>query len=354
MAQRQTIVAWVIVGFSAGVCGCGPGVDTSFDPAKPPVALRQDNLTVNPSAGPVTYVTVRNLRPVPYEGKLSVTFPAEWKASPIERAIALEPREIKRVPVAIEKAVDLAANRYGFEITAVGGGHTVRSKQTVVCASAPYYKPVIDGEIAEWRDSIPIGFVTGGRKTVVRTYWNRRNFCLCVEVQEEALTPYAGGKAPFDAVQFAIAPRKVTTPASPGARAGRYEFLVAQSPGGARCFQLIAPGAKLAEAARARPIAPLAFEAAKVAVKRAGDVTRYEIAIPFKSLATMRPTTGREFHFSLLVHDAGGPLRDLGSVMNLAETDRKPLAWCLWPGGSRPERPPFDSMIEWGFCSSIH
>jgi hypothetical protein len=48
----------------------------------------------------------------------------------------------------------------------------------------------------------------------------------------------------------------------------------------------------------------------------------------------MKPEAGREFCFSLTVHDPDGTgPRDLGSVMN------------LWPG---------QRQFEFGFCSSIH
>ena len=359
MMQKSAVATLILAAMAAGVCGCGPGSGSGtadlpvYDPSQPPVTVRAENFVVTPSTGPVTHVAVHNPWSSPYEGKLSAAFPAGWKATPAAHVVKLTPGQMKRFPFAIEKAVDVEANRYTVQITVANEARTFTRSQTVVAASAPYYKPVIDGDIAEWKDSMPIEFVTGGKKTVVRTYWNRRSFCLCVEVQEDTLTGRTDGKKPFDAVQFAIATRKVTTSDSPDAQAGRYEFLVADSADGARCFQLLAPGDTLAQAAKPRALGA-AVAAAEVAVKRVGDVTRYEVAIPFKSIKTMRPTTGREFHFSVLVHDAGVSLRDLGSVMNLPESARKPLAWSRWPGASFGKTPPFESMIEWGLSSSIH
>ena len=367
MMQKSAVATLVLSVMAAGLCGCGPepvldpGSESfpapvalpAYEPSQPPVTVRAENFVVTPSTGPVTHVAVHNPWSSPYEGTLGVSLPSGWKATPDLHTVTLAPGQTKRFPFAIEKAVDVEANRYVVLIAAVGRGHKLIRRQTVVAASAPYYKPVIDGEVAEWKDSMPIDFVTGGKKTVVRTYWNRRNFCLCVEVQEDKLTVRTDGKTPFDAVQFAIAPREVTTSASPEAQGGRYEFLVAGGPDGARCFRLLAPGDTLGQAARPRALGE-ALAGAEVAVKRVADVTRYEVAVPFKSMKTMRPTTGREFHFSVLVHDAGVGLRDLGSVMNLAETARKPLAWSRWAGASFADKPPFDSMIEWGFSSSIH
>ena len=72
----------------------------------------------------------------------------------------------------------------------------------------------------------------------------------------------------------------------------------------------------------------------KAAVKREGNITRYEIGVPVKLMSEIKPEAGREFCFSLTVQDPDGTgPRDLGSVMN------------LWPG---------QRQFEFGFCSSIH
>jgi len=321
------------------------------------VAVRADNLTVTPSTGPVTHVAVRNLRNAAFEGTLRVTFPDGWRVERTERAISLGPWETQRVPFAIVKAVDVAANTYAYEITVTGGGTTLVSRQNVACTSAPYLKPTIDGDLTEWRDSIPVTFSTGGARTVVRTCWNRRNFCLAVEVTEAKLVGYSA-KAPggeIDAVQFALATRGATTAASEIEPARRYEFLVAAGGEKAVRFQLIAPGEKLSTTRQVRSLDALASEKVRAAVSRADGVTRYEIAVPFALLPQLRPTTGRELSFSLLVHDPDGVgLRDLGEVMRLPPERRQPLAWCRWRGAKWPKAIPFDGKIEWGLCSSIH
>ena len=120
-------------------------------------------------------------------------------------------------------------------------------------------------------------------------------------------------------------------------------------------FRLIAPGEKLSTARGVRALEGLACEKVQAVVSRADGVTRYEIAVPFALLPNLRPTTGREFCFSLLVHDPDGVgLRDLGEVMRLPPERRLPLAWCRWRGAKWPKTTPFDGKIEWGFCSSIH
>jgi hypothetical protein len=89
-------------------------------------------------------------------------------------------------------------------------------------------------------------------------------------------------------------------------------------------------------------------------VRRDGGVTRYELALNIRSMRPLRATPGREYCFSLLVHDPDGSgLRDLGSIMNLPPAESK-LCWSNWNGAKWPEKAPFDGKIEFGFCSSIH
>ncbi|MHC4253470.1 MAG: hypothetical protein ACYS9X_30500, partial [Planctomycetota bacterium] len=285
----------------------------------------------------------------PYRGTLKVGFPEGWKVTPAQHAVELGAGETKEYSYAIEHGSDRAANSYPVEITVEGSGRKTVSRQQVVCASAPYFKPAIDGKLTEWKDSIPITFTTNGRKTVVRLYWNKRRFCLAVEVEEDALV---GG----DAVQFALATLKAKTGTRDTDKAARFEFLVT-GPGraGGRCFGLMKPGDDLALARRPRELDPMRLEDAEVAVERSGGVTRYEVSVPFRPMRVLRPTPGREFCFSLLVHDPDGTgVRDLGEVMNLWQGQRNPLAWCSWRGVKWGKARPFDGKIEFGFCSSIH
>ncbi|KPK41912.1 MAG: hypothetical protein AMK72_14780, partial [Planctomycetes bacterium SM23_25] len=90
-------------------------------------------------------------------------------------------------------------------------------------------------------------------------------------------------------------------------------------------------------------------------VTRRDGVTYYECAIPMKAIPQIRPEPGREFCFSVLVHDPGGTgLRDWGEAAGLWPWQRSRLAWCAWQGATWPDDPPFDNKVEWGFCSSKH
>jgi hypothetical protein len=247
------------------------------------VRVRAQNFIVNPSTGPLTHIVVQNPTRRSVSGTLRVQFPDGWKVSPTERAIVLKPGETKKLPFAIEKGADVAANSYPVRIQF----GELNVQQHVVCASAPYFKPTIDGDLTEWKDSIPIACAG----TVVRTYWSSKQFALAVEVEEEKLTGKRG-------VEFSLA-------ASEDGK--RYAFFVG---------------------------ADGTCDGVTAVVKRDGKVTRYEIGVPFKLMPEIKPDAGREFLFSLVVHDPDGTgPRDIGTVMN-------PL--------------PGQRQFEFGFCSSIH
>ena len=90
-------------------------------------------------------------------------------------------------------------------------------------------------------------------------------------------------------------------------------------------------------------------------MKRHGDTTHYEWAIPFAAMPKIRPDIGREICVSVLVHDPDGTgLRDWGKAAGLWAEQRNPLAWCAWGSTTWGDNPPFDGKIEWGLCSSKH
>ena len=310
-----------------------------------------------PSTGPVTHVAVRNLLKTPYQGAVRLRLPKGWKTNPAERAVKLKPGETKRVPFAVEGGRDKAANTYPVDAVAVGGGKTVVHKQVVVCASAPYGKPKIDGKLGDWDDAIPVTFTARGRKTVVRTLWNKRQFCLAVEVEEvKHVTWRAKGAGKFDAVQFAIAPAAARTGTKETDVSTRCEFLLAGMSGlfaRDKVFALAKPGMPLAVTQEPRPLAALVAKNARVVVKRRGGTTVYECAVEASELPSIRMTVGREIRFSFLVHDPDDTgLRDWGQAAGLWPSQRNPLAWSQWEGMQWGKEAPFDSKTEWGLCSS--
>jgi len=318
-----------------GVSCCLFGVLTAADEG---LRLRMDNFTVMPSTGPVVNVLVENRSDKELEAVVQVRWPDGWKGAPKSRRVSLPAGETAVAPFTIEKAVDVAANRYPVTVEARVDGHTAVRTQQIVCATAPYLKPQLDGHLDDWKDAAPITFQPAGKATTVMTCWNRRQFCLAVRADQMT----------SGALQFALAP-------GTSGDAGRFEFVVVvpEKDGPAKCYQLLNPGDDLAMAEKVRPLADLECETLEAHVTRDGAAMCIELAAPVKSLPGLRPTPGRAFRFSLLVHTQDG-LRDLGSVMNLWEDQRSPRSWCRWEGAKFGPIPPFDSNIEFGFSSSIH
>jgi len=340
----------------------GPGRVVAAAPASSPksepVALRVESFTVPPSSQPLVFVVAKNLRDVPYQGSLTIKAPEGWRLAPFERQLTLKPGETRRVPFTVERGSSVQSNSYPVEVSATGAGATVVRKQDVVCASAPYFNPTIDGDPGEWKDAIPVTFTSGGRKTIISTYWNRRQLSLLVAVEEQELIAYRQGPTPepFDAVQIALSPQDTQTGNSPDDQATRCELLFVSTGSGTtgKCFQLASPGMKLAEAAKGRRLEPLQCDKATVAVSRTGTVTYYECGIPFSLMSgQIRPSEGREFCLSVLVHDPDGTgIRDWGQAAGLWTWQRNPLAWSRFPGAKWGPQPPFENKLPWGLCSS--
>ncbi len=320
-----------IIGAAILLCGQSATADEAL-------RLRMENFTVMPSTGPVVNVRVENRSDKELETTLQVLWPVGWKGAPESRKVTLQPSSTTITPFTIEKAIDVAANRYPVTIEARAGEHTVTRTQQIVCATAPYLKPTLDGQLDDWKDAAPITFPTAGKATTVMTCWNRRQFCLAVRAD----------RMNSGAIQFALASAKFDKP-------GRFEFVVVvpKKDGPAKCFQLLKPGDDLAIAEKSRPLAGLECETLEAHVTRDGETMCIEVAAPVKSLTDLRPTPGRAFRFSALVHTQDG-LRDLGSVMNLWNDQRSPHSWCRWEGAKFGPTPPFDSNVEFGFSSSIH
>jgi len=265
--------------------------------AEDPVAVRVENFTVPPATGPLASVAVKNLLDKPYAGVLTISPPDGWQMAPPRREIRIDPGQVVQAAFAVEKARTNAANVYPFAATATSESSEVTHHREVVVTSAPYFKPTIDGDPADWQDAIPVAFVTGGKKTVVSTYWNRRGFAVLVAVEEDRLCSQAATarEGAADAVQFALAAGRAKTPTSSSGEVARYEFLLVAgiNDDEASCYQLAEPGTPVSETQESRPLAGLRYEDAAVAVRRAEGVTYYECSLPMKPMReTIRPSEG--------------------------------------------------------------
>jgi hypothetical protein len=327
------------------------------EPADAPVALRMESFGVSPAHVPPAIVVIKNASQTLYQGAIRLELPEGWAFAPETQSVTLQPGEKGTARFSITKGRAREANSYPITIVADGAGKTVKHLQNVVCTSAPYFKPEIDGTVEEWKDAIPVEFSVGGKKTMISTYWNRRQFSILVAVEEDEYSPLTNTTPanPFDAIQLAISPQETITSDSPEDDATRYEFLFAGTGSGTqgKCFQLAEPGMKLSDTEQPRDLQPLEFDKAKVAVKRTGAITYYECGIPFRSLKQIRPSEGREFFLSILVHDPNGTgIRDWGKAAGLFSCEAKRLAWSVWKGAKWPEKPLYDNKTPWGLCSS--
>jgi hypothetical protein len=320
------------------------------------VVVRAENFTVPPATGPLTHVLARNLGDTECTVTVQPKFPDGWQWTPKHHTVTIEPGKLKSLPFTIEKAAAAESNRYPVELTVLDGSDKTVHRQDVVCASAPYFKPKIDGSFKDWSEAIPVTFTTAGKKTVVSTYWSRRYFYIYVQVEEDKRYSYKKGAARIDAVQFALAPKNAVTASAVTAKAQRYEFLIVDASGlfaKDRCFCLIKPGVELSVAQQRRSLETLQLKKAQTVVKRQGTITHYECAIPFAVMPAIKPDVGRQIALSVLVHDPDGTgIRDLGKAAGLWPGQRNWLAWCAWDLVKWSPDPPYDSKIEWGLCSS--
>ncbi len=324
--------------------------------AEPAILLRAESLTLLPKSKPVLQVRVANRSQLPVRGVLSVRVPPSWQMTSDSEAFDLAVGEEVRLSFPVADGDESKENAYPLELIAEVTGRRIVRQQTIAVASAPYFKPTIDGQLDDWKDAIPVTFVTGGRKTVIATYWNRRQFSLLVSVDEAAQERSDGSEqAAFDAVQLVLAARGTQSSRDPEQPANRFEYLlyadVADQP---HCCQLAAPATLLKETGQPRTLEALDLEDAAVAIWRAGQTTYYELSLPLTKLrADIRPSEGREFFLSVLVHDPDGVgLRQWSQAAGLWPQQANRLAWSNWAGAQYKDVVPLDCRAEWGMCSS--
>jgi hypothetical protein len=314
------------------------------------------SLLVAPAHGPSVVVAIRNESTESFEGQISLAPPAGWVVDPDRQAATIAAGGSCEVRFLVKTGVNLGENAYPMVVTARDARSECVHRQAISVASAPYFKPAIDGKFEDWADSIPVSWVTAGKKTTVSTYWNRRQFSMLVAVEEDQLSRPAGDGRPCDAVQIAIAAGDTQTGVDASGEATRFEFLVAPAAadGPGQCFRLAEPGTKLSETQTDRPLKPMSSEESQVVVRRDAGVTYYECSWNWGAMReAISPGEGREFCCSVLVHDPDGTgLRDWGLGAGFGASRRNRLAWSRWPGAKWPAQDPFDNKTPWGMCSS--
>lgn len=319
-----------------------------------PLLLRAESLAVLPQSQPMLYVQVANTGQQAMTATISVQLPSRWPMADRSQVVQIAGGATERVGFSLSAGNERQTNEYPIEMTARVGDTQVVRQQLISVASAPYFKPTIDGDISDWKDAIPVSFETKLQHTTIATFWNRRRFSILVSV-EEASHKLCGTDRHFDAIQFALAPRGTETSRSPDDEATRFEYLVyTDAAGKGVCCQLMRPGWRLADATRPRSLTSLVDASVEVAVSRSGSVTHYELSLPLTEIRKrIRPGEGREFYLGVLVHDPDGTgLRDWGVAAGMWQRQRNRLAWSDWEGAQWGDEPPMDCRTEWGMCSS--
>jgi hypothetical protein len=332
----------------------GAAATAAADVLQSPLLLRAESLAVLPRSKPVIYVHACNVTTSPVTATISVAVPAGWQLTRSKQAIELAGGEQQRIGFPVADGREHKDNSYPITIKAECDGRVWSRQQVISVASAPYFKPQIDGTFDDWEAAIPVSFKTGERKTVIASYWNRRHLSLLISVDEKAYVP-RGAERYWDAVQISLAPRDSISSRDPEHAAERFEFLVfADQAGRGHCCQLATPETSLSATTIARKVEQLAEEKAEVVVKRIEGTTYYELALPLAKLRKfIRPSEGREFYLSVLVHDPDGVgIRDWGVAAGFWPQQRNRLAWSDWEGAQWGTEPPMDCRAAWGMCSS--
>jgi hypothetical protein len=82
-----------------------------------------------------------------------------------------------------------------------------------------------------------------------------------------------------------------------------------------------------------------------------GKTLRWETAIAFAAIPTIKPGEGRELTLSFLIHDAVNKMvLDWGRTCLLPDENTE--KWCRWKGDSIGNAVLAVPRAEWGLCSS--
>lgn len=170
--------------------------------------------------------------------------------------------------------------------------------------------PRINGDLTEWADAFAIRLDQadqvrnkrwGGPADLsaqVLTFWDERYFYIAASVTDDVnVQPFSPEKmSSGDSLQFAIDARRRALPEAAGYSDDDHEFVLGMGPLRPAVYRLAGP--------RTMPLGLVTD--ARVAVRRVGNRTIYEAAIPWVELTPARPENGAVVGFSVLVNDNDG------------------------------------------------
>jgi len=332
-----------------------------------PVELVLNDFTTPLQAGMPLPLTVHNVLTMPLKGTITVKTSDGLVLAQNTIPVALKPGERLTVPATLGACTPNAGNGYRVAVTFDSPRGTASCTEVVHVACATHGTPVIDGNLDDWQDALPV-IVPGGAqkldstfatwyihkldelKTVdgtgavaeIRTKWDDRNFYIAARVRTPNFAPilrqatkkdddfFGTGELSYtwvgnpwdgkvmpatgDSMQVGfgfglgdsqlaqVHPVPVGFTAQPDTD---YEYaLYATTDGGAECWRQYVPGMpRIHDLPRCpRPTDPaIAFcepKGSKTVVKREGDVTIYEAAIPWSELVKFTPKAGATFNLA--------------------------------------------------------
>jgi glycoprotein endo-alpha-1,2-mannosidase len=188
-----------------------------------------------------------------------------------------------------------------------GAGHEMWQRLPVDWAAAPrMVRPiVVDGDLSDWGNRAPFHLTQPEQVAdmthwapddlcaVACTAWDNDSFYVGVEVTDDMHVQTETGARMWtgDSVQFAIDARGDRSRAYDD---DDYEYGLALSPEGPVVWRW--------QAAGYRRVGEVS--SAKLAVRRSGTKTVYELALPWDQLNPLEPTADASFGFTLVVNDA--------------------------------------------------
>lgn len=256
-------------------------------------------------------VSVRNHSRASRSGRLLLRLPAEWEIEPAAEIAVddLAPGASRsfllkcRTPQA---QADLRSVVSAYFVEGTTQADILLQKSRPVARAGQAKGIVVDGQLGEWTTPVQVrlGGTDGGVKiekdyggaedcsAQMRFAWDATFLYLAAEVKDNVQHQEEDGFQMWrgDCIQLAFrdgAPNRKT-----GYDGTEYEVGLTQSPQGPVVFQW-APGA-----------APVAD--AKLVVRREGDTTVYEAAIPWTSLGISQPRSGKRVSWSTTVNDNDG------------------------------------------------
>lgn len=319
-----------------------------------PVEIVAKPFLASVSLTPPIRVQVTNMLNRPIDGNVESSAPKGWKLADSKVPFGpLNPGESVTVELPVRQTAVSPTNTYPVTVTAesrqrgvssffvriTGPEWRVRREQTLFLAGAVPGSPVIDGDLSDWSDALPVqaetpefissfvpeswraSWTPGNLSAQVFTQYDDENFYVAARVIDNYQNNAGMAQNPYnfsyygDSLQLSFWPAQVTettklkSPTAPNANRGviydtDYEYSLAHTPKGPEALRLHTPRSGYVTPYPTNPSTGLGVaDAVRLSVKRddVNEVTIYEAAIPWAELSDL--PRDRSFHFAFKLND---------------------------------------------------